>query len=149
MTDRRRTLPSVDRLLRQPAVAAAGAGQPRSVLVRAVREAVAEVREGGGAPADLSLWAEAVGRRIAHATAPTLRRCINATGVVVHTNLGRAPLADAAARAVAETAAGYGTLEYDLGRGERGGRRGAAKKDKKKLPDEGKTGASRGSIQNR
>jgi L-seryl-tRNA(Ser) seleniumtransferase len=122
MTDRRRTLPSVDRLLRQPAVAAAGAGQPRSVLVRAVREAVAEVREGGGAPADLSLWAEAVGRRIAHVTAPTLRRCINATGVVVHTNLGRAPLAEAAARAVAETAAGYGTLEYDLGRGERGDR---------------------------
>jgi L-seryl-tRNA(Ser) seleniumtransferase len=122
MTDRRRTLPSVDRLLRQPAVAAAGAGQPRSVLVRAVREAVAEVREGGGAPADLSLWAAAVGRRIAHVTAPTLRRCINATGVVVHTNLGRAPLAEAAARAVAETAAGYGTLEYDLGRGERGDR---------------------------
>jgi len=122
MTDRRRALPSVDRLLRQPAVAAAGAGHPRSVLVRAVREAVAEVREGGGAPADLSLWVEAVGRRVARATAPTLRRCINATGVIVHTNLGRAPLAEAAARAVAETAAGYGTLEYDLGRGERGDR---------------------------
>jgi len=122
MTDRRRTLPSVDRLLRQPAVAAVGAGHPRSVLVRAVREAVAEAREGGGVPADPSLWAEAVRRRIARATAPTLRRCINATGVVVHTNLGRAPLAEAAARAVAETAAGYGTLEYDLGRGERGDR---------------------------
>jgi len=122
MTDRRRTLPSVDRLLREAAVSAAGAGHPRSVLVRAVREALAEVREGGGAPADVSAWAEAVGRRIAHATAPTLRRCINATGVIVHTNLGRAPLAEAAARAVAETAAGYGTLEYDLARGERGDR---------------------------
>src|SRR5262249_10844871 len=51
---------------------------------------------------------------------PNLRPVLNATGVVVHTNLGRAPLAEAALEAVAATAAGYSNLEFDLARGERG-----------------------------
>ena len=122
MTDRRRALPSVDRLLREPLVAAAGAGRPRTELARAVRAAVADARAGGAVPADAAGWAAAVERLLARAAAPTLRRCINATGVVLHTNLGRAPLAEAAARAVAEAAQGFGTLEYDLGSGERGDR---------------------------
>src|SRR6185295_18331061 len=50
---------------------------------------------------------------------PSLRPVLNATGVIVHTNLGRAPLADAARAAVAAAAAGYGNLELDLGTGER------------------------------
>ena len=57
-----------------------------------------------------------------------LRRVINATGVILHTNLGRAPLSDAARRAVAKEAAGYCSLEYDLATGERG-RRGARLED--------------------
>jgi L-seryl-tRNA(Ser) seleniumtransferase len=53
---------------------------------------------------------------------PSLRRVLNATGVIVHTNLGRAPLPEAALEAIAEVAAGYSTLEYDVTRGERGSR---------------------------
>ena len=54
--------------------------------------------------------------------APTLRPVINATGIIVHTNLGRAPLSEAALAAVTEAAAGYATLEYDLEEGQRGSR---------------------------
>src|SRR6185503_18721736 len=53
---------------------------------------------------------------------PLLRRVINATGVVLHTNLGRAPLAASARAAIDEVARGYSNLEYDLGKGERGSR---------------------------
>jgi L-seryl-tRNA(Ser) seleniumtransferase len=60
--------------------------------------------------------------RLARLTRPSLRRVINATGVVLHTNLGRAPLAPAAVAQVAEVAAGYGNLEYDLENGSRGSR---------------------------
>jgi L-seryl-tRNA(Ser) seleniumtransferase len=122
VTDRRRALPSVDALSRQPLVAAAGAGHPRTALLRAVREAIAEARQGAPAPPDAAGWAAAIGGRLARLSAPTLRPCLNATGVVLHTNLGRAPLAEAARRAVAEAGAGYGTLEFDLETGERGDR---------------------------
>ncbi|MBI4542739.1 MAG: L-seryl-tRNA(Sec) selenium transferase [Gemmatimonadetes bacterium] len=123
MTDHRRALPSVDRLLRTAAVAAVGADQPRTVLVGAIRRALADAREAPeAAPADDAGWAAAVARALAAATTPTLRRCINATGVVLHTNLGRAPLAEAAARAIAAAATGYSTLEYDVERGRRGSR---------------------------
>jgi L-seryl-tRNA(Ser) seleniumtransferase len=122
MTDRRRALPSVDALLRDPLVAARGAGVPRTALVRAARDAVAEVREGTSAAPDGTGWADAVGRHLERHATPSLRPCINATGVVLHTNLGRAPLADAARRAIAEAATGYGTLEFDLETGGRGDR---------------------------
>ena len=123
MTDLRRTLPSVDRLLRAPAIAALGADQPRDVLVAAVRRAVADAREASRtAPRNNADWVAAIARAISDATTPTLRRCINATGVVIHTNLGRAPLADAAVEAITAAAQGYSTLEYDVGRGRRGSR---------------------------
>ncbi|MDO8665633.1 MAG: L-seryl-tRNA(Sec) selenium transferase [Gemmatimonadales bacterium] len=123
MTDLRRTLPSVDRLLRAPAVAALGADQPRDVLVAAVRRAVADAREASKtAPRNDADWVAAIARAISDATTPTLRRCINATGVVIHTNLGRAPLADVAVEAITAAAQGYSTLEYDVGRGRRGSR---------------------------
>jgi L-seryl-tRNA(Ser) seleniumtransferase len=112
----------VDALLRDPLVAARGAGLPRTALVRAARDAVAEVRAGAAAPPDAAGWAVCVGRHLDSRATPSLRPCINATGVVVHTNLGRAPLAEAARRAVAEAAAGYGTLEFDLETGGRGDR---------------------------
>jgi L-seryl-tRNA(Ser) seleniumtransferase len=60
--------------------------------------------------------------RAAVAARPSLRRVVNATGVIIHTNLGRAPLADEAVAALIETAVGYSNLEYDLERGERGRR---------------------------
>ena len=122
MTDRRRRLPSVDALVREPLVAAAGAGHPRTALVVAVRTAIAEARAGASPPEGPAAWADAVTRLLLRASAPTLRSCINATGVVLHTNLGRAPLAEAARRAAADAATGYGTLEYDLETGARGDR---------------------------
>jgi L-seryl-tRNA(Ser) seleniumtransferase len=95
--------------------------------VRAARGAIEAWRErlSSGdereAPALGELVREAT-ERLAEAARPSLRRVINATGVIVHTNLGRAPLADAAADAAAAAGRGYSNLEYDLGRGERGSR---------------------------
>ncbi|MGA2384435.1 MAG: L-seryl-tRNA(Sec) selenium transferase [Gemmatimonadales bacterium] len=123
MTDPRRRLPSVDRVLKESAVAALAPGVPRSVLVRAVRRAIDDARAAPEtAPGDGAGWAAAVSRALESATRPTLRRAVNATGVVLHTNLGRAPLSDAALAAVQETARGYSTLEYDVDRGRRGDR---------------------------
>jgi L-seryl-tRNA(Ser) seleniumtransferase len=113
-----RELPSVDELLRSPKLAhlshAAAAGAAREALARAREEITA-----GHDPGDL------VERALAAAAGqatPQIRRVINATGVVLHTNLGRAPLAEAAAARVAELASGYSNLEYDLAAGGRGSR---------------------------
>ncbi len=123
MTDPRRNLPSVDALLNDAAVSALAAGIPRSLFVRAVREAVGAARNAPErAPADGPAWAAAVSRALDVATRPTLRRTVNATGVVLHTNLGRAPLCAAALEAVRQTASGYSSLEYDVTRGQRGDR---------------------------
>jgi len=123
MTDPRRHLPSVTRLLADREVAAVLAGAPRAVAVRAVRDAIAAARlDPEDAPRPAAGWAASVADALRLATRPTLRRCINATGVVLHTNLGRAPLADAAWRAIRDIATGYSTLEYDPERGARGDR---------------------------
>jgi L-seryl-tRNA(Ser) seleniumtransferase len=123
MTDPRRRLPSVSRLLEDPEVAAVLTDAPRAVAVRAVRDAIAAARHAPGVvPRDAAGWAAAVADALRVATRPTLRRCINATGVVLHTNLGRAPLAPAAWRAIQDFAPGYSTLEYDPERGGRGDR---------------------------
>ena len=122
MTDPRRDLPSVGALLETGAVRALLDVAPRPLVVEAVRATVARARETASAPADDAGWAEAIAARLADATRPSLRRVINATGVVLHTNLGRAPLADVALDAIAETAAGYSNLELDLDRGARGSR---------------------------
>jgi L-seryl-tRNA(Ser) seleniumtransferase len=122
-----RTLPSVEKLLAHEVLVAAAAEMPRTVLVAAVRDTLAEAREllksepGGIAP-ELGALAELVVERARQDSAPLLRRVLNATGVVLHTNLGRAPLAERARRAVASVAAGYSSLEYDLEAGERGDR---------------------------
>jgi L-seryl-tRNA(Ser) seleniumtransferase len=100
--DRLRALPSVDRLA--TAVARAELADRRAALL-------------AGAQDERDLVAGARER-----LAPSLRRVLNATGVVVHTNLGRAPLADAARNAVADAARGYSNLELDLGSGARGAR---------------------------
>ncbi|HET7589529.1 MAG TPA: L-seryl-tRNA(Sec) selenium transferase [Solirubrobacterales bacterium] len=114
-----RRLPSVERLASQ----LSGATHP--LAVAAARAAIDAAREavlaGGPAPSKGELASSADGH-LARLTTPSLRRVVNATGVVLHTNLGRAPLAPAAVARVAEIAAGYSNLEYDLASGGRGSR---------------------------
>jgi L-seryl-tRNA(Ser) seleniumtransferase len=130
-----RALPSIDALLRAPEAARlrARAGAARlTTLARAVTdelraELLAQDTGTNGRVSRQSLLAEAVKRltkAVEREAAYALRRVVNATGVILHTNLGRAPLSAAARRAIAEEAAGYCTLEYDLTDGTRG-RRGA------------------------
>ena len=122
MTDARRTLPSVGALLERAPVRALLDAAPRALVVDAVRATVAQARETASQPADDAAWAEAIAGRLAELARPSLRRVINATGVVLHTNLGRAPLAATAIDAVAAIAAGYSNLELDLAHGVRGSR---------------------------
>src|SRR3954466_5426559 len=108
-----RDLPSVDELARR---------SDDPLAVEAARIVLARAREeirAGGRPGDL---AELLQEQIDSARAPHLRRVVNATGVIVHTNLGRAPLAEAALDRVREIARGYSNLEYDLAAGGRGSR---------------------------
>ncbi|MGH7703185.1 MAG: L-seryl-tRNA(Sec) selenium transferase [Gemmatimonadales bacterium] len=120
MTDQRRRLPAVDRLLREPAVQSLLAVLPRNVVVAAVREAIAAARSSrAGIPED---WGADIAERARRRTALSLQPVLNATGVVLHTNLGRAPLAQAAADAIAAVAGGYSNLEFDLTTGTRGHR---------------------------
>jgi L-seryl-tRNA(Ser) seleniumtransferase len=117
-----RSLPSIDSLLLQPALAPLLAAHPRARKVAALRIAVDRVRarllkgeDRGFEEADLVDAFKQLGT-------PGLRRVFNATGVVLHTNLGRAPLAPEAAERVRQVAAGYSNLEYNLDEGERGSR---------------------------
>lgn len=120
MTDPRRLLPSIEHLLADPGVAVLLEHAPRSAVVAAARDAVASARRGrSGPPED---WAVEIADRLRAGIGPSLARVLNATGVVMHTNLGRAPLAEAAVRAVVAVAGGYSALELDLPSGARGGR---------------------------
>jgi L-seryl-tRNA(Ser) seleniumtransferase len=120
MPDHRRDLPSVDSLLRQPGVADLLEREPRAVVVAAVRESLDAARhQRGGTPPE---WVEDIRDRVARRTTRSLRPVLNATGVVLHTNLGRAPLPAAAIEAMKLVAGGYSTLEYDLHSGTRGQR---------------------------
>jgi L-seryl-tRNA(Ser) seleniumtransferase len=121
-----RSLPAVEKLLQHEALAAVLAKVPRVLVVEAVRGVLAgaraSLRKGRGpAPEPDALASEAAARATA-AARPQLVRVLNATGIVLHTNLGRAPLCEEARRAVAEVAAGYSSLEYDLAEGKRGER---------------------------
>src|SRR6184192_1999824 len=110
---RLRDLPSVDELARH---------SDDPLAVDAARKVLARAREqlqAGGDPGDL---AAQLAKELSAARAPRLRRVLNATGVIVHTNLGRAPLAEAALARVREAARGYSNLEYDLTAGARGSR---------------------------
>jgi L-seryl-tRNA(Ser) seleniumtransferase len=93
---------------------------PRAAVLAAVRESLDAARtRRAGPPED---WNEDIRERLARRTGPELRPVLNATGVVLHTNLGRAPLARAAANAMLEVASGYSNLELDLPSGTRGSR---------------------------
>jgi L-seryl-tRNA(Ser) seleniumtransferase len=113
-------LPAVGRLLNQPAYRRLQERYPRALVTEAVREQLA-VERGSGVEADEARVARVAGR-LADWSAPRLRRVINGTGVILHTNLGRAPLAPAVAAAAADLAAGYSNLELDLASGRRGDR---------------------------
>ena len=120
-----RALPKMDVLLSHPALLAARERVPYALIRQAARDKLEEVRRdvlaGAAVPtvdtlaSEIAAAAQAMGR-------PGLKRVINATGVVLHTNLGRAPLARQAAEAVCEAAEGYSNLEYDLDNACRGSR---------------------------
>ncbi|MBN1660478.1 MAG: L-seryl-tRNA(Sec) selenium transferase [Anaerolineae bacterium] len=120
-----RKLPSVDRLLQESQVAALVREWSHELVVDAAREALdmarGAIRNDSPAP-PMAALALRVGELLARRVEPTLRPVINATGVVVHTNLGRAPLSDEARAAMDAVAVGYSNLEYDLGVGRRGSR---------------------------
>jgi L-seryl-tRNA(Ser) seleniumtransferase len=113
-----RDLPSIDELLRDPRLA----GTPHGLAVAAARAALERARDeirAGHEPGDV---AERTLDELAAARSLRLRRVLNATGVIVHTNLGRAPLAEAALERVTEVGRGYSNLEYSLEEGARGSR---------------------------
>jgi L-seryl-tRNA(Ser) seleniumtransferase len=120
-----RRLPSVDKLLGEDAtqqlVAAYGHDQTVDALRAALDAVRDEVRAGADVP-DAAALAARTDALLRARLAPTLRRVINATGVIIHTNLGRAPLSAAAQAAMETVARGYSTLEYDLQAGKRGHR---------------------------
>jgi L-seryl-tRNA(Ser) seleniumtransferase len=133
---RLRRLPKIDAILGRDDVRAMDA--PRWAVVEAVRREVDAMRQrilsghdvpgvddasgDDGAVAALPLALAAIERRVTELLGPSLRRVINATGVILHTNLGRAPLAPQALERMVEIGRGYSNLEYDLEPGERGSR---------------------------
>jgi L-seryl-tRNA(Ser) seleniumtransferase len=130
-SDLYRQLPSVDELLKSDALAELLAREGQSAVTESVRYVLASVRTeiNSGTLATqqaVTLAVEhlprAVARHLSSALEFSLKPVINATGVVLHTNLGRAPLAESAIRRIAEVAGGYSNLEFDIGTGERGKR---------------------------
>jgi len=132
-----RDIPSVDELLNRPSLAALVAEAGRPYVAERIREVLEEARrqlrsgdrppglsgaEGASADNPLADLEQRIARRIQEGLAPSLRPVINATGVILHTNLGRAPLSAEAAERVREAAASYTNLEYDLEAGRRGRR---------------------------
>jgi L-seryl-tRNA(Ser) seleniumtransferase len=122
-----RNIPSIEQLRQRPAMRALEERYGRAALVDALRaeaDAIRDrVREGQPPGDEVARDIEqAVPARLERTSGFSLRRAINATGVIVHTNLGRAPLAAVAAQRVADLAAGYTNLEYDLPQGRRGRR---------------------------
>ena len=120
MSDQRRSLPSVNALLESEAVRPLLARAPRSVVVDAIRRTIDQARSAAiGLPANEHSWADAIASVVDQSTRPSLRPVINGTGVIVHTNLGRAPLARVAIEAVTRVASGFSNLEYDVDQGAR------------------------------
>jgi L-seryl-tRNA(Ser) seleniumtransferase len=120
-------LPAVDRLLAHPRVRELSERYPKAVVKEAVRGAVSTMRReivAGRPPEDLSepSLIGLVERLLVDSTTPSLRPVINATGIILHTNLGRAPLAKEALDRIVRVAGGYSTLEYNVETGERGSR---------------------------
>jgi L-seryl-tRNA(Ser) seleniumtransferase len=125
-----RQLPSVDDVMRIPAVSALTASDGQASVVDAARFVLASLRreitagllDGDALELALSGLAGAVEKQLRHALSYSLRSVINATGVILHTNLGRAPLSEAAIEHIRGTGASYSNLEFDLAAGARGKR---------------------------
>ncbi len=116
-----RDLPSVDRLLRDPLLERL----PRELALQAARDVLDDARRAtlnGGWTFSVADLPGLVEQRVRAATSPRLRPVLNASGVIIHTNLGRAPLSRAALDAARNATEGYSNLEYDLDAGERGSR---------------------------
>lgn len=120
-----RDLPSVDRVMASDGMAALTEAYPRDWVVDLVRRqldrARQKIRDGGTAPSAGDV-ADGVSGELRSMTEPAPRQVINATGVIIHTNLGRAPLSPAAIEAMTQAARGYTDLEMDLSTGRRGSR---------------------------
>ncbi|KAF0221376.1 MAG: L-seryl-tRNA(Ser) [Geobacteraceae bacterium] len=123
-----KNIPKVDKVLQLADVRALLAVHPRPVVLKAVRAALAALREEAlrGELGPGSLTSPAVSERVLAAfsaeSAHSLKRVVNGTGVVIHTNLGRSPLPDMVRQLLSDIAFGYSNLEYDLEKGERGSR---------------------------
>lgn len=122
-----RALPSVSALLEHEEVRDWLSGLPRAVVVAALQAVIAETRDGILAgkttePIDVQSLLARAEEEVVRRSVPSLRRVVNATGIVLHTGLGRAPLCDAAIEAIVDAASGYCNLEYDLATGQRGQR---------------------------
>lgn len=125
--DPRRDLPAVDRLLEADRTAGWIERWGREPVKQALRDALDEVRRRIGseeldAPPPEEELLDSAAARLRRAARPSLRPVLNATGVVLHTNLGRAPLAEDAREAMVRVSAGYSNLEFDLEEGHRGSR---------------------------
>jgi L-seryl-tRNA(Ser) seleniumtransferase len=124
----RRRIPATGQALLDPALRGALRAHGRVAVLRELRKALSDARaraaslDEAGFAAIVDRLGEEVTARLARQAAPSLLRVINATGVVVHTNLGRSPLSKEAAARVAEVAASYSNLEWDLASGQRGDR---------------------------
>lgn len=130
-SDLYRLLPSVDELLKSPDLAELLAREGQPAVTESVRAVLASLREqismgtlGTQQAVQLAVahLRQAVARHLSSAMEFSLRPVINATGVILHTNLGRAPLAESAIRRIAEVAGRYSNLEFDIAAGERGKR---------------------------
>ncbi len=128
MNDRQeelRKLPSVDRLMQHPDVAVRLETDGREAVLDAIRTTLekmrAEISAGSPYPGDAEL-VQRIQARLASTMRPTLRPVINATGVILHTNLGRAPLSEETLQAMRRVGLGYSNLEFDLEAGHRGSR---------------------------
>ncbi len=110
-------------LLDLPGVRVLCDSSPRSLVTGVIRDLVDAVRRGATpSPGDPDTWTAAIADEVRRRQVPSLRPVFNATGVILHTNLGRAPLAPAAIEAIACTAGDASNLEYDLSSGSRGSR---------------------------
>lgn len=122
-----RNIPKMDKLLELPAASAWLDANPRPVVLRGIRNILDELREEIRSgkrqhPPELQAIAAKIDAEIDRINAPSLKRVVNGTGIVIHTNLGRSPLPEKVAAFVAEISRHYSNLEYDLSGGDRGDR---------------------------
>ena len=125
-----RKIPAVDRLLEVPSLVEAATAYPRSLILKGIHEVLDEIRQGivrdeFGDPSEFSTEqvSEKVLKKIVLLAQSSLRAVINATGVVVHTNLGRSILAERVLQRFKPLSGGYSNLEYNLDQGKRGSSR--------------------------